>query len=225
MYDASAALQGAIEAFKSVDLERFGIFNLKLNPDARIMVAPYLFNNPGNRGQDSTSGCPRLTQCGFGVTCTGTLEFTHNSACTYPWNDNEVRRPDARALAPAPADAPPNENPQALIQGNAVPHEGGHGQVGDPINVQPDPHFLEVASAVAIPRLAHVPRVEINPALGPFGAYQYSVRPAEEMCRPYAQLRPPLVGERLLNPAWQVFGNVHAKSDEERYNIFMRPLA
>ena len=224
-----------MEAFKSVDFDRFGIFNLKLNPDARIMVAPYLFKNPGNLGQDSTSGCPRLTQCGFDVTCTGTLVLTR-TPCEYTVQNYVVRRPDARALAPAPAHAA-NENPQALIlprQVNAAPHEGGHGggaplqgnQGGDPVNLPLNHNFLEVASAVAIPRPAHVPRVKINPALGPFGAYQYSVRPFEEMCQLYAPLTPPLEGERLLNPAWQVFdNNEHAKSDEERYNIFMRPLA
>lgn len=215
--DAKMALRSANEAFVSVDFERFGIFNLKLNPDARIMVAPYLFKNPGNRGQDSTSGCARLTQCGIDVTCTGTLVFPPNSACTYWWNDVLVRRPNALALAPAPANAAPDENPQVIMP------QGG--QVGDPINEQHNPNFLEVATAVAIPRLAHVPRVEINPALGPFGAYQYSVRHVEQMCQPYAALRRPLEDERLLNPAWQTFGNEHVKSDEERYNVGMRPLA
>ena len=189
---AKQDLKAAEGAFRSVDLERFGIFNLKLNPDARIMVAPYLFN-----GDQQTSGCPRLTKCGYNKLCTGTLSFGNNHPCAYDNGKNVMsRRPDAAALVVAPV-----PRPEMIVA-----------------DAEAD---LEVAARV----LAHVPRVEIDPTQGAFGVYRFSVSPLQNMCAGYAPLRPKAENERALHPAFQTFADPDAKSPEERFQPMWRPLA
>jgi hypothetical protein len=169
--DAKVAFMKAQEAFRTVDLERFGIANLKLNPDARIMVAPYLFTTqPGFAS--GTSGCPRLTKCAYDKTCTSELTF--------------VAAPDSK-----------KRHPCEYAYGNEFIDLSAKG---------PD------ATALAVPDkpFAHVPRMEIDPTRGSFGAYKFTLAP-DSVCAPYAKLRAASAGERTLNQAWNIIEDPNAK--------------
>lgn len=225
---AKQDLKAAEDAFRSVDLERFGIFNLKLNPDARIMVAPYLFN--GDQ-QTSTSGCPRLTKCGYNKLCTGSLSFGNGHACTYDnGGDTVPRSPDAAALVvavPRPEIVAPGRRAsggngnRANNRGDLLGNDENANNRARSVGAEGAEADLEIAAR----RLAHVPRVEIDPTQGAFGAYRFSVSPPQNMCAGYAPLRPKAENERALHPAFQTFEDPDAKSPEERFQPMWRPLA
>ena len=186
-----------------------------------------MFNGaPGDKS--STSGCPRLTKCGYNKLCTGTLSFGDKHACRYDFGQvGNAKGPDASALVePKPqrkmtVDARADNNKEELagVVANAEKSLARKGRGGS-VKL-PGASFLEVGNTP----LAHVPRVEIDPTRGAFGAYKYTVNPPESMCAPYAPFRPKDVDERALNPAWQIFEDANAKDLEERFQPMWRPLA